>query len=45
MFTVQEFAGKVMEDFMKEFPEVELGEKYIRIGRDNPCRITDCKYV
>lgn len=32
MFTVQEFAGKVMEDFMKEFPEVELGEKYIRIG-------------
>jgi len=32
MFTVQEFTGKVMEDFMKEFPHVELGEKYIRIS-------------
>jgi len=34
MFTVQEFAGKVMEDFKAEFPEVELGEKYIRIGTE-----------
>jgi hypothetical protein len=32
MFTVQAFAGKVMEDFKAEFPEVELGENYIRIG-------------
>ena len=32
MFTVKEFTEKITRDFKKEFPEVELGGNYIRIG-------------
>jgi hypothetical protein len=32
VLTLQQFIENILEDFKREFPEVELGEKYIRLG-------------